>query len=382
MRYLSRLAAVALAALALAGCGGAHKAVIATQYADLPTDKVDMLVVTTRTKSTQTGEIYSGERAIDPSLYHLVVSIPPDSARTVGEVQWPRNGRADPARHFVTVGADPIEIGKVDGWFRSVAGKRRKLLVFVHGFNNTFDQASYRLAQIVHDSKMDAAPVLFTWPSRGKALDYVYDRESATYSRDTLELVLDAAVADPNVSDVTVMAHSMGNWVMMEALRQMAIRRGKVPDKIKNVILASPDIDIDVFRTQYLALGEKPPRMTLFSSTDDRALAVSRRIGGNVERLGSVDPEVEPYRSRLERTNIVVINLSKLKGGDRLNHGKFAESPEIVRLIGDRLVEGQEIAGSDLTLGEQIAGAGVAVGSTVGNTVGTTVGTVLAPLGQ
>ena len=66
---------------------------------------------------------------------------------------------------------------------------RRELFVFVHGFNNRFDDAVYRFAQIVHDSKAPAIPVLFTWPSRGetKLRAYTYDRESANYSRDALE---------------------------------------------------------------------------------------------------------------------------------------------------------------------------------------------------
>ncbi|MGK8642933.1 alpha/beta hydrolase [Brucella anthropi] len=42
-------------------------------------------------------------------------------------------------------------------------------------------EAVYRFAQLVHDAKIDAAPVLFTWPSRGNVLDYVYDRESTIY---------------------------------------------------------------------------------------------------------------------------------------------------------------------------------------------------------
>jgi esterase/lipase superfamily enzyme len=66
---------------------------------------------------------------------------------------------------------------------------RSKVLVFVHGFNNRFDDAVYRFAQIVHDSKAQVIPVLFTWPSLGETRlrAYTYDRESANYSRDALE---------------------------------------------------------------------------------------------------------------------------------------------------------------------------------------------------
>ena len=91
-------------------------------------------------------------------------------------------------------------------------------------------------------------------------------------------------------------------------------------------------------------------------SQNDKALALSRHLGGEIDRVGAVDPDKEPYRSKLKEFNIVVINLTKLKTGDELNHIKFAQSPEIIRLVGTRLIEGQEIAGSDLTLGERISG--------------------------
>ena len=84
--------------------------------------------------------------------------------------------------------------------------------------------------------------------SRANVLDYAYDRESTNYSRTQLEEILRRAAQDPSVGDVTIMAHSMGSWLVTEALRQMAIRDGRVAPKIRNVILASPDLDIDVFR--------------------------------------------------------------------------------------------------------------------------------------
>ena len=71
----------------------------------------------------------------------------------------------------------------------------------------------YRFAQIVHDAHVDVAPVLFTWPSGGSEIDYVYDRDSAVYSRDALEAVLQALVKDPTVGSISILAHSMGNYV-------------------------------------------------------------------------------------------------------------------------------------------------------------------------
>ena len=88
--------------------------------------------------------------------------------------------------------------------------------------------------------------MLFTWPSGGTAIDYVYDRDSAIYSRDALEAVLQALVKDPTVGSISILAHSMGNYVAVEALRQMAIRNRELSPKIRDVMLASPDINVDV----------------------------------------------------------------------------------------------------------------------------------------
>ncbi|MGO7207463.1 alpha/beta hydrolase, partial [Rhizobium ruizarguesonis] len=254
-----------------------------------------------------------------------------------------------------TVSVDPLEGERAgETWLKSHMPKSRRVLVFVHGFNNRYEDAVYRFAQIVHDSHADVAPVVFTWPSRGSIFDYNYDKESTNYSRDALEELLTRTAANPAVSDVTIMAHSMGTWLTVEALRQMAIRNGHVAPKINNVILASPDLDVDVFGRQFASLGKDRPHFTIFVSQDDRALALSRRISGNVDRLGQIDPSVEPYRSKLEAAGITVLDLTKLKGGDRLNHGKFAESPEVVKLIGDRLIAGQTITDSNVGLGEAV----------------------------
>ena len=258
----------------------------------------------------------------------------------------------------------------VDRWFLRVAGSSHRLFVFVHGYNNTFDLSAYRLAQIAYDFGTEAAPVLFTWPSRGRVLDYVYDKESATYSRDALEYLLTRAALDPNVSDITVMAHSMGNWVMVEALRQMSIRQGRIFAKIKNVIMASPDLDVDVFRSELLQIAKPRPRTTIFLSQDDKALALSCYLGGEIDRVGAVDPDKEPYRSKLKEFNIVVINLTKLRTGDELNHSKFAQEPRdhppcwktTYRRTGNRR--------SRPDIGERISGASAGIAARAGRSVG------------
>ena len=255
-----------------------------------------------------------------------------------------------------------------------------RALIFVHGFNNRFADAVFRFAQIVHDSNAKVAPILFTWPSRGSIFYYVYDKESANFSRTALERTLHALASDPSVKDVTVLAHSMGTWVTVEALRQMAIRDGNIPSKIDNVILASPDLDVDVFARQWTEMGTKRPKFTIFVSQDDKALAMSSLISGGVKRVGALNPAEEPYRSALEDAGITVVDLTKLKTGDRLSHGKFAESPEIVQLIGTRLVTGQTLTATDVGLSESVGAVLIGTANTVGKIAATTVSAPISVL--
>ncbi len=378
-----RLAVIGAAALVLASCAGNPRGVLAPVEQTAPgATRVDMLVATTRDKAANPAEMFAGERAPKSAFADIVVSIPPASARTTGEVQWPRRLPGNPATDFVALRADFIDQDEALRRFRRVVSKtpQRSVLVFVHGYNNRFEDAVFRFAQIVNDSGAKVAPVLFTWPSRGSLLAYGYDRESANFSRDALENLLTELARDKSVGEISILAHSMGNWVTVEALRQMAIRNnGRLAPKITNVMLAAPDIDIDVFGTQVSQIRQtgrpgKPANFVLFTSRDDRALAVSRRVWGSTVRLGAIDPEAEPFKSDLRRRNVTVVDMTGVRTADRLNHGTFAESPEVVQLIGMRVAGGQTLTDSRAGLGDHI----IQITSGAAASVGTAAGLVLA----
>ncbi len=113
-------------------------------------------------------------------------------------MQWPKKLPPNPQKDFTTVSVTPVKTDvEMAGWVRPHLTKSRRVMVFVHGFNNTFEDSVYRFAQIVHDSGADVAPVIFTWPSRASVFDYNYDKESTNYSRDALEQILRAIVREP-----------------------------------------------------------------------------------------------------------------------------------------------------------------------------------------
>ncbi len=376
------LLACALLAGVVSGCAGRPQGVLGVYTGAVPVEpSVKMLVATTRSdKGVRAGEVFGGERGRGLSFADIHISIPPDGSRAVGDVQWPSSLPGNPQKDFITTHAERLDQKQALAKFyaRLKSTPHRHVLLFVHGYNTRFEEAVYRFAQIVHDSKTPALPLLFTWPSRGQLLAYTYDRESANYSRDALEAVLQHMAKDPAVSEISILAHSMGNWVTLEALRQMAIRDKRIAPKIKNVMLAAPDVDVDVFRRQIAAIGEQRPPFTLFVSQDDKALAISQRVWGNEARVGSVDPTVEPYRSLFARSRVSVIDLTKRQSSDSANHAKFATSPQVVRMIGARLASGQALSDSQPGLGERVGLAATGAAKTVGSAAGLAVSVPLA----
>jgi esterase/lipase superfamily enzyme len=334
------------------------------------TSRVPIFVATTRQRSTtDPGEMFSGDRAAEVSYAAITVSIPPDASRKVGEVQWPASLPGDPRRDFVTASADYLDKQTFTASIAAIAKQtgRSKILVFVHGFNNRFDDAVYRFAQIVHDSKVPAIPVLFTWPSRGemRLRAYTYDRESANYSRDALEGLLNMLVSYPTVTEVNLLAHSMGNWVALEALRGRSMRGTQTlgpikTDKLKNVMLVAPDVDVDVFRMQIQRMGAARPRIALFVSQDDEALNLSKNIWGGIPRLGDVDPTQEPYRSEFARDRIMVFDLTKLETtGDNAHDRAFEDVTSVMGMIRQRLSDGQAMTDRGSSFGDPLQQATV-----------------------
>lgn len=372
-----QLALAVFAIASLSACAGRpQNAIIPTHVRPSNTDVVDLMIATTRSRdAADPAAMFSGERGGDLEFAEVSVSIPRDGYRQVGEVQWPEGPNPDPMRSFTTVEARILSKDAAIAEFDKRIQKtpKRQVLIFVHGFNTRFQDAVFRFAQIVHDSRASVTPVLFTWPSRGRLLQYGYDHESANYSRDALERVLQALQRDRNVGEISILAHSMGNWVTLEALRQMAIRNGGIAPKIRNVMLAAPDVDFDVFRKQIAAMNVRPSIFTLFVSRDDEALAVSKRVWGDKPRLGAVDARAEPFREVLDRDRVQVLDLTDVPSGDKIGHTKFAEAPEVVKAIGGRLATGQALSDAQLGVGDRLGLATSGAVSTLGHAAGAAV---------
>lgn len=341
----------------LAGCGSRPApALDVVARSAVGTSEVTLFAAATRRPVDDVGLRFGPERTLSARFSTISVSLPPN--HRIGEITWPQGGKADPATTFSVARFEDVPREKANSTLAAAvrSSGRSHVLLFIHGYNTRFDEAVFRLAQIAHDSAAPVTPVLFSWASWGSLSAYPYDRESAAIARDALEDLMARLAREPSVSRVTVLAHSMGGWLTLEALRQMAIRDKAIPAKIGDVMLAAPDVDVDVAAAQGRALqsARTRPKLTLFVSSDDRALKASRLLWGSRDRLGSLDPTQEPYRTNLQRSGVQVYDLTKESGEDSLNHGKFASSPAVVQLIGRRLAGGQKLEGGSAQ--EELAG--------------------------
>ena len=338
-----RVAATITLALSCCDCSGRpmQGVLVPSAQSAEGSSRVPELIATTRKPSTvDVGEMFNGDRAEGLSYASITISIPPDGVRKAGQIQWPASLPGDPGRDFVTVSADRLDAQSFNAAISAMARStgRKRVLVFVHGYNNRFDEAVYRLAQIVQDLKAPVIPVLFSWPSRGltQLSAYKDDFDSANYSRGDLRRLLRVIALNRDVDEVTVLCHSMGCWPALEAL--------EAKDKVRNVLLVAPDVDVHAFRTEIRRLGSSRPHIALFVAQDDQALKLSRLVWGGKPRLGDASSDHEPNLRNFEREGVMVFDVTHLEGN---SHSKALENPaSVMGMIERRLAEGQQMTDS------------------------------------
>jgi esterase/lipase superfamily enzyme len=136
---------------------------------------------------------------------------------------------------------------------------------------------------------------------------------------------------------VHILAHSMGTWLTMETLREIAIAGSPDLDgKLGDVVLAAPDIDLNVFRQQMARID--PSHVFVLVAANDRALSLSRRLAGDRPRLGALDPSNPGDRAALDALGVRIYDLTPDSTG-MIGHGTYADAPKIVRMIGARIAE-------------------------------------------
>jgi esterase/lipase superfamily enzyme len=314
-----------LGTAALSGCGARGRFAIAPRGGGAG---VQPLLVATTRRGDPAPLAYGSDRAEGLDVARLDVSVP--RAHAPGEIEWPPGSDPDPARHFALVGAEILpDLAALIRAARRGAGRGPggDAVLFVHGYNNTFAEGVYRHAQIAWDYGMTGPQIHFAWASAGDPLDYSHDRDSVLIARDALARVIRGLLRD-GPPRTTVVGHSMGGLLVMEALRQISLEGdGALLAGLAGVTLISPDIDIDLFASQARMLSPLPQPFVVAVSGNDRLLRLSSWLAGGRPRLGTVSD-----LSRLGDLGIVVVDMTGIDARGA-NHFLAASSPTAIALI-------------------------------------------------
>lgn len=290
-----------------------------------------VFVATTRAPDADKSVLFGGKRS--PSLHFadLTVSVPLN--REPGTVKHP-SAKPDAAREFALASValtddEAVMAGRLKAALAEKPKGERSIFIFVHGYNVSFAKGLFSTAQIQRDYRVRGVTMHYSWPSASETALYLYDRESAEFAREGLVRTLKIAEA-ANPESIILLAHSMGTYLTMEAMRTLALKGDYGPsNRMEALVLAAPDMDFDVFKGQLATLKQRPKAMIVLVSEKDRALKVSGELRGGAPRVGSGHRKDE-----LTDEGLLVLDVASLaKKGDRLGHGTFANSETLIRLV-------------------------------------------------
>lgn len=277
-----------------------------------------------RTEAQSPSNFYGSGRGAEVEYGTLTVTIP--NNHVPGAIEAPSIWRLEfgenPARHVILKEISPAE---KDAFFAAMQSDiatrdRKEAFVFIHGFNVKFEAAAKRAAQLAHDMNYGGAPVLYSWPSAGRTTSYVADTAVVRLSGRRLASFLQDVKARSGAEVVHVVAHSMGNRALTDALELLAVGRreaGETEPLLGQVFFAAPDVDAGLFTEMARTIRPLAERLTLYTSQEDLALATSRKLHGNAPRAGQAGDALlqEPYFDTVDMSGL---------GDDMLAHSYFA----------------------------------------------------------
>lgn len=205
-----------------------------------------------------------------------------------------------------------------------IAGKN-EVIIFVHGFNNSFEDGVFSLSDIWHFSGRNGVPIAYSWPAgAGGLFGYFKDRESGEFTVFHMKELLTQLSEIPELRKIHIIAHSRGTDVTTTALRELIIAvrsQGKNPKtvlKIENLIMAAPDLDFSVVRQRLIAegFGASVGQITVYMNRGDTALGISQRLMAG-QRLGKLTSgDLKPAEREIfeEVKTVNFINVEGVRG--------------------------------------------------------------------
>jgi len=222
---------------------------------------------------------------------------------------------------------------------------RNEVFLYVHGYHNTFDDAAFAMAELWHFLGRIGVPVVYTWPAGYPGMfGYTYDRESSEFTVYHLRRALKAIASIPEVEKIHLIAHSRGTDVAVNALRELTLeargggRDPKVEFKIHNLVLAAPDLDLQVAVQRLMGdkLAHSVHRFTIYTSPADRAIGIASRLFASPSgRLGTFGADQIQGNVKEDmdygNANFAFVNFSGTSdaASDTYGHSYFRDAPTV-----------------------------------------------------
>ena len=278
------------------------------------------------TGSSVPAEVYGTQRG-DLQVGYLDVTVPETHRQGELETQ-PRwsvftlfADKATLKRQYVLL--DSVKPLPRNAWLQALKGQVKSapshdVFVFIHGFNSSFEDAARRTAQLAYDLDFDGTPMMYSWPSQASTTAYTVDEAAVNVSGRRLAEFLEDVVAQSGAERVHLIAHSMGNRALIEALQVwMANHDARGRRKaFGQIVFTAPDVDRDYFTDVIESLGQTAERVTLYASDKDLALKTSQAVHG-APRAGMAGAAI------ITRPGLDTIDMSSVEA-DMLGHNYYA----------------------------------------------------------
>jgi esterase/lipase superfamily enzyme len=236
---------------------------------------------------------------------------------------------------------------------------KNEIFIFIHGYANDFSEGAFKLAELWHFLGREGVPLLFSWPAgRGGPTGYPYDIESGNFCLFHLKELLRLLARHEEVEAIHIVAHSRGTDVATNALRELVIETqaaGHDPRarlKVRNLVLAAPDLDMSVVEQRLIAekTGLGIERVTIYTSQGDKAIRLSEKLRSGLRRLGRVGASDLPEGradDMLIWQRVTNIDFVDFEGkADRHGHSYFLSNPnassDLVMLLRFGYAPGEE----------------------------------------
>ncbi|NNK83559.1 MAG: alpha/beta hydrolase [Flavobacteriaceae bacterium] len=289
----------------------------------------------------ETDDVYEqfGVKRSDLKYGMCEVSIPHD--HKIGHIEspsiWKFEFSEDPEKHIVLHSAKLFDKST---FFKTLStnikkSNKKSSFLFVHGYNVSFGDAAKRTAQISYDLLFDGEAVFYSWPSQANTAAYTRDEANIKWAEANIKNFLEDYINKSEAEEIYLVAHSMGNRGLTRAIISLFKERPELKERIKEIILAAPDIDADVFKRdiapKMVELVQKP--ITLYVSADDVALKASKALHGYSRAGDSGDGIV--LIDGIETIDATGVDTSFL------SHSYFADTTSIITDIFDLIKTGK-----------------------------------------